>query len=57
MFIMQVREATTFFRRGWERLENASQMDEEKLSEIKLVMDHLGSCLGQGYCCVAMPIV
>ena len=34
----------------------ASQMDEKQLSA-KLAMDHLGSCFGQGYRCIAMPIV
>ena len=32
-------------------------MDEEQLSEITLAMNHLGSCFGKGYYCVAMPIV
>ena len=32
-------------------------VDEDQLSETRLVVDHLGSCFGQGYCCVAMPIV
>ena len=33
VFITQVREAKRIFRRGWERFEYASQMDEGRLFE------------------------
>ena len=60
VFIMQVRKARRIIRRGWERLEYASQMDEEQLSEIELAMGHLDLCRRKVYpvphCLLIVPL-
>ena len=52
VFITQVQEARRIFRRGWERLGYASQMNEEQLSSwpwIILVLAWVNGTLSSRY--------